>query len=186
MRRAGRKAMRPKDARLAAFERMQVALDAYRANHHRKATALRAYRALVRLCRLHGMTLAHARLLAELGRVDDDAGAKWRLSLDGRSSSAIREREARERKRDADAATFVRQSRRFAAVLGRIEQKDTLEEACVAVGEGEEPPVGERAVARDYRAIAKAYRDGGIFTVPYKTADRLVKLPLPGRPREKV
>ncbi len=177
---------RPRDQRRDAFERMQAAYDAYRANPDRKATAFRALRALVRLCRLHGMTADQAALLAELGRVDDEATADWQVTLARRNPTrAMKARAVRERDRDMRSAVFSRQSRRFAAVLRWIEQGRALPDALTAVGAAERPPVGPDAIAKDYGAMARVYRDAGMFSVPFQEADRLVKLPHPGRPRGK-
>jgi len=137
-------------------------------------------------CDLHGLTGAHARLFAELGRVDDGASVPLQLLLQPRQpTQAMRERAEREKARDRTDQKWARQQRRFAAVLALFDAGCTkLDEACEKVGESEKPQVGLDAVKKDFNKEWKRWREAGIYDVPFRVSGNTVRPPSPGRPKK--
>jgi len=172
--------------RRLAWERLERAYAAYRAAPAEPQTRFAAMRALVKICRLLDLSGKHAALIAELGRIDDEAPAHWQLVLQPRKPTRPhREKQREDKARHTRSMSQGRKWRRFMAVMDRIEAAETLPNACAAVAAAE-GAVDAETVRQDYLAIAGQYRRAGYEVVEFGNDDALRRISLPrrGRPRK--
>ncbi len=157
----------------------------------------RAFRALLECCRLFDLTGRHARLFAELGRVDDEAPASVQLSIKRRGDTQpIREKRNRDAKRRRRSLTEAQEFMFFLRVGSYREATACgLPAAFKAVANCEDAAsytdgdLARRSVATvraSWEKWVKRYRDKGITTVKYgpETDIRSFTLRKPGRPKK--
>lgn len=156
-----------------------------------------AIRALLKACRLFDLTARHARLFAELGRVDNDAAALVQLVIQRRGDTQpIRERRNRDAKRRRQGLTQEQEIMFFLRVGIYREANDCgLPDAFQAVANCDDAKLftdddlARRSVGTVRAAWAKwakRYRDAGKTTVIYGPDNdrRSFNLRKPGRPKK--